>query len=1371
MGYIKKLKNNELVGGTDKTTIYPVTSTEAVFEEITNGSESSFKSQKTINKEQQDTLDAHNGRVTYLEGHAVKSVTINGGTKIYTVDDAGNVNLDVYTTESAEGQATLAEEVGDIRSIVGTKDSPASDTLVNRVGELETLVGGSGQGSVNTRIANAKAEILGDAAEDYNTLGKVEDKIQEEAARATAEETELSIYVHAIEGGNIRVKTSTPTNPDTGAPANTVYRVAGTTTYSDYMWNGTTMVKMAEYNVDTLESQFGYYKWETASNTISITTSNQVAGSPIGSYVLTTGGSFKIKMSNKATGACTLNMNGTGVKTLLYNGDPVASNNTWENDEVISVYYDGSVYQASNAQGGSNKKIDAYLLGDLRTLIVGQNYEKNEVIKTSDKQIVRVAKEIKPLSLKEEVAVGDLRTNGTFENAATYQAQSAVNIYTGNDSGYTDGAYAIGSYAEYSLIITAGNAAGNIKINGTDIAITEGETAAEIASAIASNVTIDGWTLSANDGTVIVKCNTIGNNTTSITFADTDSTGVTVSGNTTPSTTGTDVVRVYNNGTWTNAVLADYIADVWVSKDASWLGTISNHVVAQDTARQDQTVIEEKLIFNQNRTFGSGDTSYMSSPAAGFELGKKYKIVATLNKTSSAAVGIYKRKIAANNNPNVALAYIAAGTTTVTSYHTPTDNSTNYQYISAYASGTRSNLTWTVKIYEIVYKYLPEVKTELEEKIADVDAKIETNESDNVQLVMTNNYVRQNIVMNPSTTVWKTANAGYFSRLIQMEDGIYTLERVNTSKPILYAIVDSQYQHIGAVPTFIKGCTETNALTVELEGKKGWWLYVRDDDSSYTYAIPNIYFRRKDKFDVTNDAVDEIKYEKVLLDAGTITPTSGVIANRDAANLGNLVTNTSASYKSTDYIDISDYDKIQFTHLASGYNNTQQNTGAVFYDGSKTPITDYCFYRHMGVWGNATYTIDRPSNAKYIRTTLASTDAISRVYGYKERSNSGGSAEESTPKIIRRNIDAIEAIYAAKKMTKQAVGGSYNYNDPNHMLNFCIAHISDIHTDTERYINFRQFIDNVDGIDAAIHTGDTVINSEQNQYNNIKGIGGEKPVMDCVGNHDRGTANTSSSIHTPSLTTLKTWMRMDNLYYYQDFTKNEPVKNTLCYKIRVIVLNQYDFESDGTTHMSSLNATSIYSQTQLDWLVSTLQDALTNGYAVMIGMHTFDGNSWNSFKTNNKKFYDRIIARQDGAPFSGNKVIEDLINAFKNGGSINQTYTYADGSTATVNTSFASQGTFIAYMIGHGHRDIIAYSSNYPDQLYLGVNTGCLKGGYADRPYGTELSALARQAGDKSEDCFNVYGIDMKAKTVRVVRVGATLDDYFNKLDYDIYSF
>lgn len=403
MGYIKKLKNNELVGGTDKTTIYPVTSTKAVFEEVTDGDKSSFQSQESINTdrlERIETLEAHDenheGRVSTLEEHdsdhesrvqelesvvpdTIRSISINGGTE-HTVDETGNVDLTIYTVNPDDpdvpAMVDLVEknrdDIADIKEEIGTDTT--QNTLSGRITELETLVGGNEQGSVNQRIEDAvnalyvpTATVIDDTGHVSITLGETNGKIDSLAvstndiASAEALDT-LDVYVHAIEGGNIRVKSSTPTNPDTGAPTNTVYRVAGTTTYSDYMWNGTTMVKMAEYNVDTLESQFGYYKWETASNTISITTNNQVTGSPIGSYNLTTGGSFKIKMSNKATGACTLNMNNKGAKTLLYNGVAVSADNTWEAGEVIEVYYDGTQYQCSNSNSTTVDIDDTFLV-------------------------------------------------------------------------------------------------------------------------------------------------------------------------------------------------------------------------------------------------------------------------------------------------------------------------------------------------------------------------------------------------------------------------------------------------------------------------------------------------------------------------------------------------------------------------------------------------------------------------------------------------------------------------------------------------------------------------------------------------------------------------------------------------------------------------------------------------------------------------------------------------------------------------------------------------------------------------------------------------------------------------------------------------
>ena len=69
----------------------------------------------------------------------------------------------------------------------------------------------------------------------------------------------------------------------------------------------------------------------------------------------TNGGQVHIKMSAVGTGASTLSINGTTAKTLWYNGKAVSSTNTWEAGEIISVFYDGAKYMASNSQGGGGK--------------------------------------------------------------------------------------------------------------------------------------------------------------------------------------------------------------------------------------------------------------------------------------------------------------------------------------------------------------------------------------------------------------------------------------------------------------------------------------------------------------------------------------------------------------------------------------------------------------------------------------------------------------------------------------------------------------------------------------------------------------------------------------------------------------------------------------------------------------------------------------------------------------------------------------------------------------------------------------------------------------------------------------------------------
>lgn len=59
----------------------------------------------------------------------------------------------------------------------------------------------------------------------------------------------------------------------------------------------------------------------------------------------------KVNTANNVT----LKIGTETAKTLLYNGKAVSASNTWEANEVISVYFDGTNYQASNAQGGGGK--------------------------------------------------------------------------------------------------------------------------------------------------------------------------------------------------------------------------------------------------------------------------------------------------------------------------------------------------------------------------------------------------------------------------------------------------------------------------------------------------------------------------------------------------------------------------------------------------------------------------------------------------------------------------------------------------------------------------------------------------------------------------------------------------------------------------------------------------------------------------------------------------------------------------------------------------------------------------------------------------------------------------------------------------------
>lgn len=86
-----------------------------------------------------------------------------------------------------------------------------------------------------------------------------------------------------------------------------------------------------------------------------IINNNEVTVPSASGYKLMVGGSVLLKMPSAGTGASTLQIGTASSKDLWYNGAAVSAQNTWEAEEIISVFYDGTRFMASNSQGGGGK--------------------------------------------------------------------------------------------------------------------------------------------------------------------------------------------------------------------------------------------------------------------------------------------------------------------------------------------------------------------------------------------------------------------------------------------------------------------------------------------------------------------------------------------------------------------------------------------------------------------------------------------------------------------------------------------------------------------------------------------------------------------------------------------------------------------------------------------------------------------------------------------------------------------------------------------------------------------------------------------------------------------------------------------------------
>ena len=130
-----------------------------------------------------ENRDTSTGALTYTIGQSdVASAALLG-----TLNDAATANTAFGKAAAAQAEAEAAS--GQCLVLDNSlKESGAVGSKIKANADAIATLNSTGAGSVSKAVADAKAELLGDAATEYNTLGKLEDKIQEVAGAAKSYE-------------------------------------------------------------------------------------------------------------------------------------------------------------------------------------------------------------------------------------------------------------------------------------------------------------------------------------------------------------------------------------------------------------------------------------------------------------------------------------------------------------------------------------------------------------------------------------------------------------------------------------------------------------------------------------------------------------------------------------------------------------------------------------------------------------------------------------------------------------------------------------------------------------------------------------------------------------------------------------------------------------------------------------------------------------------------------------------------------------------------------------------------------------------------------------------------------------------------------